>query len=389
MSNESNLNRYDSFIESIDWLKEQDLPIAITLEETLEPALGPEAIIFPPTFAVAKGAPHPYQIDVLDSRLTAQEAARSGTEANCCQIDGVGSQANRMESKFKERPFDSLIPQVVVRLNESIAANLVDVGHRIADGAVRFSGLREDVTQAIQALKNSGNAALLAQLAPTSLVFGFWDSRPNTTLFKFGRMLTSNIHATNVEMVKRSAQFNPAFDPTEIGLASEVPEEEGDQGNSSGKAADGKDPMSKLGLRHVPAVGSHGGVRVYGQIVRRTQINLARLRSLGVTANGRIDAEATLRLRRYLLGLALVAGRVQPNYDLREGCLLQTKKTVSQLVYGNAENRPFPWEIADAYQYASQAASSFGVGPSREVDFNIKGAQQEVEDLKKGKKGKK
>lgn len=390
MSNESKANQYDSIIESTDWLKAHDLPIAITLEETLEPALGPEAIIFPPTFAVAKGAPHPYQIDILDSRLTAQEAAQTESEANCCQIDGVGSQANRMESKFKERPFNSLIPQVVVRLNEDITANLVDVGHRVADGAIRFSGLRDDVTNAILALKNDGNALPLSKLAPTSLIFGFWDSRPDTTLFKFGRMLTSNIYASNVEIVKRSAQFNPAFDPTAIGLASEVPEDDGgEQSNTSGKAADGKDPMSKLGLRHVPAVGSHGGVRVYGRIVRRTQINLARLRSLAVTANGQIDSDATLRLRRYIIGLSLVAGRVQPDYDLREGCLLRTSRMVSNLVFANGNNQPFNWDISEAYSFASSAATEFGVGPAREIQFQTKAAQQAVEDMKKSKKGKK
>jgi CRISPR-associated protein Csb1 len=389
MTNELNINQYDSFIESTDWLKAHDLPIAITLEETLEPALGQDAIIFPPTFAVAKGAPHPYQIDVLDTRLTAQEAAQTGTEANCCQIDGVGSQANRMESKFKERPFNSLIPQVVIRLNENTTANLVDIGHRVADGAIRFSGLRDEVTSAILALKNEGNALPLCQLAPTSLIFGFWDSRPDTTMFKFGRMLTANIYASNVEIVKRSAQFNPAFDPTAIGLASEVPKDDGEQSSNSGKAADGKDPMSKLGLRHVPAVGTHGGVRVYGRIIRRTQINLARLRSLAVTANGQIDSAATLRLRRYIVGLSLVAGRVQPNYDLREGCLLRTSRMVSNLVFANGDNQPFKWEISDAYNFASSTATEFGVGPTREIEFKTKAAQQAVEDMKKSKNGKK
>jgi CRISPR-associated protein Csb1 len=389
MTNELNINQYDSFIESTDWLKAHDLPIAITLEETLEPALGQDAIIFPPTFAVAKGAPHPYQIDVLDTRLTAQEAAQTGTEANCCQIDGVGSQANRMESKFKERPFNSLISQVVIRLNENTTANLVDIGHRVADGAIRFSGLRDEVTSAILALKNEGNALPLCQLAPTSLIFGFWDSRPDTTMFKFGRMLTANIYASNVEIVKRSAQFNPAFDPTAIGLASEVPKDDGEQSSNSGKAADGKDPMSKLGLRHVPAVGTHGGVRVYGRIIRRTQINLARLRSLAVTANGQIDSAATLRLRRYIVGLSLVAGRVQPNYDLREGCLLRTSRMVSNLVFANGDNQPFKWEISDAYNFASSTATEFGVGPTREIEFKTKAAQQAVEDMKKSKNGKK
>jgi CRISPR-associated protein Csb1 len=278
---------------------------------------------------------------------------------------------------------------VVIRLNENTTANLVDIGHRVADGAIRFSGLRDEVTSAILALKNEGNALPLCQLAPTSLIFGFWDSRPDTTMFKFGRMLTANIYASNVEIVKRSAQFNPAFDPTAIGLASEVPKDDGEQSSNSGKAADGKDPMSKLGLRHVPAVGTHGGVRVYGRIIRRTQINLARLRSLAVTANGQIDSAATLRLRRYIVGLSLVAGRVQPNYDLREGCLLRTSRMVSNLVFANGDNQPFKWEISDAYNFASSTATEFGVGPTREIEFKTKAAQQAVEDMKKSKNGKK
>ncbi|MFZ4795712.1 MAG: hypothetical protein ACOYLN_16445 [Blastocatellia bacterium] len=202
-------------------------------------------------------------------------------------------------------------------------------------------------------------------------------------------MLTANIYASNVEIVKRSAQFNPAFDPTAIGLASEVPKDDGEQSSNSGKAADGKDPMSKLGLRHVPAVGTHGGVRVYGRIIRRTQINLARLRSLAVTANGQIDSAATLRLRRYIVGLSLVAGRVQPNYDLREGCLLRTSRMVSNLVFANGDNQPFKWEISDAYNFASSTATEFGVGPTREIEFKTKAAQQAVEDMKKSKNGKK
>ena len=91
------------------------------------------------------------------------------------------------------------------------SANLLDVGHRIADGAVRFSGLREEVTTAIEALRDKANAGPLAKLAPTSLIFGFWDSRPETTMYKFGRMLSSTIRATNVDIVKRSAQFNPSL----------------------------------------------------------------------------------------------------------------------------------------------------------------------------------
>lgn len=387
MPNDSYLEQYDHFIRSTDWLKDQDLPIAITLEEVLEPALGPQAVIFPPTFAVDKKDAHPYQIDILDQRLTAQEAAASGMEANCCQIDGVGSQANRMESMFKFPPLSSLVPQVTIRLNDGTAANLVDVGHRIADGAIRFSSMRDDVTSAIKELRDQGSAGQLAQLAPTSLLFGFWDSRPETTLFKFGRTLSSTILATNVEIVHRSAQFNPVFDPANIGLADLVPQDEdGESTTSAGKAADGKDPMSKLGLRHVPAVKTHGGVRVYGRIVRRTQINLARLRSLAVSAGGAIDSEASLRLRRYILGLGLVAGGVQSAYNLREGCLLRVQSAESQLVFPRHPAQQFSWEILSAFDFAKKAADNFGVGSDREVQFDPKAARQAADELRKAKK---
>jgi CRISPR-associated protein Csb1 len=388
MTTEIKLEQYDKYIESVDWLAEADLPVAITLEETLEPVEGRNAVIFPPTFAVSKTAKHPYQIDVLDENLTAQTAAQAGLEHNHCQIDGVGSQANRMEEKFKHAPLAALVPQITVKLNDDTQANLLDVGHRIADGAVRFSGLRAEVDLAIKALRDQANAAELARLAPTSLLFGFWDSRPDTTMYKFGRMLSSTIHATNVEIVKRSAQYNPTFDPTALGLADELPEGETEPQETSGKAADGKDPLSKLGLRAAPAVNTHGGVRVYGPIVRRTQINLVRVRALAVTDNGEIDEGATLQLRRYLLGLALIAARAQTHYDLREGCLLRCQKAQAQLVFTSRDSEPFSLEVKSALTYAQAAAEVFRVGPNKEFTFDAKTAKQGVEDAKKAAKDK-
>lgn len=410
MTTQIKIEEYDKYIESVDWLAEADLPVAITLEEVLKPSEGRDAVIFPPTFAVGKTAMHPYQIDAFNQRievskiresgkadrliektdhtLSPQEAAKSGLEANSCLIDSVGSQANRAETKFKEMPLAALVPQVTVKLNDEVQANLLDIGHRVADGAVRFSGLREDVTTAIKALRDRANAEPLARLAPTSLLFGFWDSRPDTTMYKFGRMLSSTIRATNVEIVKRSAQYNPTFDPTALGLAEELPEGETEPQETSGKAADGKDPLSKLGLRAAPAVNTHGGVRAYGPIVRRTQINLVRLRALAVTKDGEIDKDATLQLRRYLLGLALVAARAQTHYDLREGCLLRCQKAQAQLVYTSRESEPFSLIVSDAFAYAQKAAEAYGVGSNKEFAFDAKAARQGVEDAKKAAKDK-
>jgi CRISPR-associated protein Csb1 len=309
-------------------------------------------------------------------------------EANNCLIDSVGSQANRIESVFKQSPLSELVPQVTVKLKDGVSVNLLDVGHRIADGAVRFSGLRGEVTTAIEGLRDSANAEPLAKLSPTSLVLGFWDSRPNTTMYKFGRMLSSTIRATNVAIVKRSAQFNPAFDPTLLGLADELSQDEPDVQDKSGKAADGKDPLSKLGLRAAPAVNTHGGVRVFGKIMRRSQISLVRLRALAVTKEGKIDESETLKLRRYVLGLALVAARIQTNYELREGCLLRSVQSEFHLIYTDSENKPFQWDRRDAFTYAQQAAKEFGVGEAKSVDFDVKAAKEGVESAKKATKDK-
>ncbi len=402
---------YDEYIKSVNWLKEVGLPVAITLTEVLEPSEGKDAIIFPPTFAMPKKnpPPHPYQIDVLRTDIPPQ-AAKPGEEVNICLVDSVGAQANRMEPYFKQAPLSSLVPQIEVELktkvnneDETVRVNLLDIGHRIADGAVRFSGLRDEVTNAIKAMMKGANARPLAKLAPTSLVFGFWDSRPDTTMFKYGRLLSSTIRATNVAVVRRSAQFNPAFDPSLIGLADEVSEAAEQPQSSdedSGKAADGKDPLSKLGLRAAPSVNTHGGVRVYGQIVRRTQINLVNLRALAVTKMTRnggnlvVDEPETLKLRRYILGLALVAARCQVNYALREGCLLvRTGDAQAHAVYTDRKpkSESFDWNLERVFKYVEKAANDFVVGDGKTgekaVNFEAKKTREEVNRLKKeGKK---
>jgi len=349
--------QYDAYIKVADWLAERDLPVAITLSETLEPSGGPESIIFPPTYA-RKGGDHPYAISSLRTDLSPQAAQAAGVIANLCDLDSVGSQANRMEPAFACPPLNSLVPQIFIKAGD-LAVNLLQVGHRIADGAVRFSALAEEATKAMSALAHQRSAAELARLAPTSLVFGFWNSRekddPKLSI-KFPRILSSIIRATNVAVLKRSAQFNPAFNPTQLGFTDEAAAPAAEQ--------DEKDPLSQLGLRAAPAVDTHGGVRVFGDIVRKTEINLVVVRSLAVTGDKGLDEEATLKLRRYLLGLSLVAGRVQTAYNLRQGCLLVAKADCpaeARLVYPDGRREPFAWDFAAAREFATQAAKDFGV----------------------------
>lgn len=345
--------QYDSYIVVTDWLQQRDQPVAITLTEILEPSGGRDAVIFPPTYA-RKGGDHPYAISVLRSDLAPEAAAAQGLEANLCDLDSVGSQANRMEPAFAHAPLSSLVPQRVIKAG-STAVNLLQIGHRIADGAVRFSALAEEAAKAIAALGGERDATALARLAPTSLLFGFWDSRD--TMLKCPRIVNSTIRATNVAVLKRSAQFNPAFDPAALNLAAL-------DDTQVAPEADAKDPLSQQGMRAAPAVDTHGGVRVFGRIIRRTEINLVALRSVAVMKAGEIDSAETLKLRRYLLGLGLVAGRVQNAYNLRQGCLLVPvldPAPLAQVILPSGQRQAFAWEFGPSYQFAQAAAKEFGV----------------------------
>jgi CRISPR-associated protein Csb1 len=375
MMSNATLATHDALIRTSDWLTDNEMPVALVLTETLEPALGADAEIFPPTFA-KDGCP--YNIDELRTDV-APSAAKDGDIVNTCLIDSIGSQANRMETCFKKKPLSGLVPQITVVAKDQ-KANLLDIGHRIADAAVRFSELEAEARDAIVKLEKNGNALDLARLAPTSLIFGFWDSRE--TQFKFGRILSSIIRATNVGYVTRSAQFDAVLDAKQMFDDKEYRE----YGTGSNNV------LSAIGLQDAPAVGTHGGVRVFGTITRRTQINLVGLRALAATANGDLEEAETMKLRRYLLGLALVAARCQTNYNLREGCLLTRVSEKAVAVSSDGKRSNFDWELKSVWDYAQAAAQDFDATlqsrQPREVQFEVPKVRAKVES-EKPKKGKK
>jgi CRISPR-associated protein Csb1 len=379
---DATLGTHDALIRTSDWLTENEMPVALVLTETLEPALGMDAEIFPPTFAkderVREREGHPYNIDKLSD--IAPSAAKDGDIVNTCLIDSIGSQANRMETCFKKKPLAALVPQITVVAKDQ-KTNLLDIGHRIADAAVRFSELETEARNAIVNLEKNGDALDLARLAPTSLVFGFWDSRE--TQFKFGRILSSIIRATNAGHITRSAQFDAVFDAKQMFEDKEY--KEYGTGNNN--------PLSAIGLQDAPAAGTHGGVRVFGTITRRTQINLVGLRALAVTdGKDEINEAETMKLRRYLLGLALVAARCQTSYNLREGCLLTRVSEKAAAVYSDGKRTDFDWGLKEVWDYAQAAAMDFDATlqsrQPREIQFEVPKVRAKVES-EKAKKGKK
>jgi len=338
----SDLKQFDHYLRS-------DGPAALVVREPLMPVEGTDGVLFPATFAAGDNFAGGYNIDPNSGGI------------NVCLVDSVGSQANRIEPLFAEEKYKHLIPQIVVKAGDK-EVNLLDAGHRAGDALVRCSSLQKTLQDAFKSVLN-GDAGPLAKIAPTSLVFGVWDSRD--TQAKLPRIVASTIRAYNVRKLTRSAQFNPATEFVNDKLLDEPTD----------KAT--KDAYAERGFIHVPASGSHGGVIADGGIRRDATLGLAALRLLFAGK----DEPKTLALRRYILGLALTAFTHNPSGYLRQGCLLvvnpaEPREFVEVLPTG--ERKPATITHADALQYATEAAKAFGVGESQTVEFDRDRAKRDV-----------
>jgi CRISPR-associated protein Csb1 len=329
-----------------------DTAAAIVVREPLVPVEGADGVFFPATFAAAEDKklfPGGYNIDPPDG------------EQNVCLVDSVGSQANRIEPIFAREEYAELVPQVVISAGDT-SVNLLEAGHRAGDAIVRCTGLHAVLQDGFKSVLK-GDALKLAKVAPTSLVFGVWDSRD--TQAKLPRLVASTIRAYDVKKLTRSAQFNPAVDYVGLGLLEDTQDKKT------------KDAYAERGFVHVPATGSHGGVIATGGIRRDVTLSVAALRLL---AAGN-DAAQTLTLRRYVLGLALVALTAPPQTFLRQGCNLVPDvdhPRTTTLVTADGTRNDLPLTHAQALEFARAAAKEFGVGAPHSVRFESDLAKRDV-----------
>jgi CRISPR-associated protein Csb1 len=367
-----------------DWATKSDGPVALRLKQKLLP-VEESGIIFPPTYADIG-----YNIDTLS------DGKRVAT------IDSVGSQANRLEPIFKsdsKKPDDWLAPQIQIvirkeacgecevcksgKVDESkklrksackqpreVTRSLLDLAHRAADAVVQSSPeLRNLIDPAFRALQQ-GDAGPLCAVAPTSLVFGVWDSRGDTGE-KRPRLVRSIIRAWDVDLLHAAAQFNSVWKLLDKEQQQEL--------ENAVKSGDKETKISSAGLKHAPATfrkvsnsaakhmkefsdGSPnperrvlGGVLVRGRIEREVTVNLVALRGL----RGK-DTE-TDAIRKYLLGLSLIAATADIELFLREGCLLRCAENADQWYKVPRRGEPVATSL-DAptiKNYATAAAKHF------------------------------
>lgn len=336
-------------------------PVMIAGQQFLKiAAMSCDNIVFPPSYANPSEKkdddPSVYNIDTLDPKDPSK---------NVCVLDSIPSQANRMEPLFGMPEYSALVPQYSVQFtNDSLPVSILHIGHRLADAAFRGTELRNSIEQAFNDYAK-GNAAPMARIGATSLVFGVWDSRG--TGVKVPRLINSIIRAFNVTQLKRSAQYFPPIKYEQEGL---IP------AGLEGKPAD-------HGLADVPSTHKVGGVQIHGDIRRDLTLNLSTLRAL----KG-VNPEETLKLQRYILGLTLLAFTATPESTLRQGCQLlpKGKPTWKQFLATGEENDWVPDSLSIA-NIANAAAADFGIvqpqNPKLVFDKNLLKASLEAVAKKK------
>lgn len=360
-----------------DWADKMEGLVALHLKQKLVPVEeGEHAVIFPPTYANIG-----YNIDTLADGI------------KVVTIDSVGSQANRMEPIFKSikrngeetNPLATLVPQIEIEIpikpnkkNKgdepyAVTRSLLDLAHRVADATVySCPTLGPEVRKAFKALNIANDAGPLCRIAPTSLLFGVWDSRGGTGE-KRPRIVRALIRAWDVDVLHAGAQFSSIRRTLDEDTLSELEK----------YAKDKRKKLSDVGLDDAPAVfrrvkgkaanempeyrnGSPnpdrrvlGGVLVRGAIERDVTVNLSALRRL----EGANENESRA-IRRYLVSLALIAATSDFDLYLREGCHLRFSGDDKwQAVPRRGDVQPVDLASKEAWEtittYARDAAKQF------------------------------
>ena len=274
-------------LQSIREIVSDSTLTALTYRQPLEPVEGREAPVFAPTYPPHKER----KVHRFDTPYTVNQTAGG---VRMCDLDSVPSQANRMERAFTGALAD-VVPHHVVEAGTR-RIDITRLPHRLADAAIRATALVGEIRRCFEAVE-SGDPEPMARIAPTTLVYGAWDSRD--TQVRLPRAVSSIIRAFDVSVLTRSAQYSGALGQAALGLS----DREWKKG-------------AEIGFAPTPSVDAPGGILVNGEIVQSASVMVNVLRRY------RTGDDAAL-LPAWLLGLALgallTAGR---EYHLRSGCAL-------------------------------------------------------------------
>ena len=365
----------------------------------LEPLGGSGDKVFPPTYAVPEAATTQYAIE--KRLVNGPEGSR--TEESVV-LDGVASQANRMEEVLLEAIRTGRLAAPVTSVDFA-SAGLPDLDrisdyeapHRIFDAILRdsFDGdglfrngeVGRSITEA-----TSRNAAAVAHHSPHTLLFGGWDSTgpKGGRGAKYERALTSEIVALDVRTgVKTASRVDPLRiekqagtvyqSETDVGWTLNVDEAVTSGGKAKVYDRAGKGDVGRPSqLNHgnvTPSIERRAGGITADRIQGTTVLSFIQLRRLrfptapdGTVLDGpaRGAAESAARTALAALGVAAAVLAFDAGFDLRSRCVLIPVRPLQfELVAGAGGRTVFDLTVTEALglvREAAAAAAAVGVG---------------------------
>lgn len=322
--------------------------VALRSRLTLQPAGGDGDKVFPPSYSVAETAKHKYAVEE-------RRVGDSDNLSTTVLLDSVASQANRAELALLEgwERGELAFPVPYVDFTADGGATdyekltVLEAPHRLADAIFRDSLLDgtlfrlSDIGQAITDA-SPRNATNVFRYAPTSLLFGMWDSTgPKGGLgSKFqrayvseivgldaavGTKVSSRIDPLQIEKVQPDGKVYNSADPNAVWTLDEASAEMkkgkpvfASRGSDSGDAGQ----PSKINHGNIaPSIDARAGGVTISKALQTTVISLAALRNLRFRGFDR-DAETAARTAVAALGLAAIVYQHETDFDLRSRCLL-------------------------------------------------------------------
>lgn len=359
--------------------------VALRSRLILQPVGGPGDKVFPPTYLVDGQSEHKY---VVEERQIGESESTTITVL----LDSVASQANRAEMALLEGWENGELPFPVpyvdfsdCNLTDYEKLTILEAPHRIADAIFRDSLLDgtlfrlSDIGQAITDA-TPRNVTDLFRYAPSSLLFGMWDSTgPKGGLgSKFQRAYVSEIVGFNAQpgkkvggrldplQIEKVATEDRAFnsaDPSEVWTFDSTQAEVDKKGNPkyASRSSDSGEAGQPSKINHgniPPSIDTHAGGVTISNALQTTVISFAALRRLRFKGYDE-DAQQAARTAIAALGVAAIAYQIELDFDLRSRCLLvpSHRPKLELLTRDGAESGVFEVDRTQSAEILRQASS--------------------------------
>ncbi len=323
--------------------------VALRSRMTLQPAGGVGDKVFPPSYAVDGRADHKYAVEE-------RQVSGSGQVSTTVLLDSVASQANRAELALLEgwEQGELIFPVAYVDftdvdgVTDYARLTVLEAPHRIADAIFRDSLLDgtlfrlSDIGRAVTDA-TPRNATDLFRYAPTSMLFGMWDSTgPKGGMgSKFqrayvseivgfdavvGKKVGSRIDPLQIEKVAAEDHVFNSADLDEVWTTDPDKAEKDNKGNPvpASRGSDSGEAGQPSKINHgniVPSIDAQAGGVTISKAQQTTLISFAALRRLRFKSFS-LEAETAARTAVAALGVAAIAYQYETDFDLRSRCLL-------------------------------------------------------------------